>query len=374
MAIDFPSGPTNGQVFTPVGVSKTWVYNSTDAKWTIQQQTVTGPQGPTGPTGSIGVTGPTGSTATVTGPTGPTGSTGIDGYFGDYVYDDSFTRANSTTSIGGSWTTRAGTWGITSNKAYVVSAGATASIVTIDAGNTRHRASALCSGATASGQNHGLVVRYADANNYVYMITAPDFAQWNLYKVVAGVTTFVGNMGVAVGTTGVVAALYAAGTTFTMTIDGLYTVSYTITDGALQTGTSAGLWQDASDTGTSLTFDNASVKALVTGATGATGYTAVPTQTGTTYTLAKSDVNDLLMFTNVSAITITVPTDATAGWVVGERVDILQKGAGQITVNGSAGVSILTSGLAKTRELYSAATLVYLGSNEWLMQGDLVVA
>ena len=59
MAIDFPSSPTNGQVFTDG--DKTWVYSSSLPGWQLQATTVVGPTGPTGRSG---------------GPTGPTGPTG----------------------------------------------------------------------------------------------------------------------------------------------------------------------------------------------------------------------------------------------------------------------------------------------------------
>jgi hypothetical protein len=129
------------------------------------------------------------------------------------------------------------------------------------------------------------------------MVSVPEFSTWNLNKVVAGVTTFVGNFGLA-GTTGKVAALYAAGTTFTMTIDDLDAVSYSITDSALQTGTKAGLWQDVSETGTSFTFDNASIKALVTGATGAQGAQGPQGAAGTSVTASSSSLTaDVTMTT-----------------------------------------------------------------------------
>ena len=58
MAIDFPSSPTNGQVFTSGDF--TWVYSTTRTAWELQATTVTGPTGPTGATGATGATGPTG--------------------------------------------------------------------------------------------------------------------------------------------------------------------------------------------------------------------------------------------------------------------------------------------------------------------------
>jgi hypothetical protein len=59
MAINFPTGPSNGQVYT-VG-DKSWIYVSADSKWISGN----GPVGPTGPTGPAStVTGPSGDWST----------------------------------------------------------------------------------------------------------------------------------------------------------------------------------------------------------------------------------------------------------------------------------------------------------------------
>jgi len=81
--INFPTSPTNGQVFSDG--DHTWVWNSSVGAWKLEAQTVTGPTGPTGAqgnTGPTGATGATGAASTVTGPTGETGSTGPQGATG----------------------------------------------------------------------------------------------------------------------------------------------------------------------------------------------------------------------------------------------------------------------------------------------------
>lgn len=73
--INFPTSPTDGQVFTDG--DHTWIFSSVGAggpgAWKLQAQTVTGPTGTTGATGPTGYTGYTGAASTVTGPTGAAG-------------------------------------------------------------------------------------------------------------------------------------------------------------------------------------------------------------------------------------------------------------------------------------------------------------
>jgi hypothetical protein len=113
-----------------------------------------------------------------------------------------------------------------------------------------------------------------------------------------------------------------------------------------------------------------------TGATGPTGSDASLTlvqnaQTGTTYTLAVSDVNKLVELSNASAITLTVPTNAAvSGFVVGAQVNLLQTGAGQVTVGG-AGVTINGTPGLKLRAQYSSATLIKRATDTWVLIGDL---
>ena len=85
MAINFPSSPLDGDVFT--AGDHTWVFSSIGAggpgAWKLEAQTVTGPTGPTGPTGATGSQGSTGATGAASNVTGPTGATGATGATGD---------------------------------------------------------------------------------------------------------------------------------------------------------------------------------------------------------------------------------------------------------------------------------------------------
>lgn len=94
-------------------------------------------------------------------------------------------------------------------------------------------------------------------------------------------------------------------------------------------------------------------------------------QTGTTYTLALSDAGKMVTLTNASAITLTIPTNATVAFPVNTRIDLLQYGAGQVTVGG-AGVTIYSSGSKlKLTGQYSGASLWKKATDTWVLIGDI---
>jgi hypothetical protein len=101
--------------------------------------------------------------------------------------------------------------------------------------------------------------------------------------------------------------------------------------------------------------------------------TTVPenTQTGTSYTLVLADAGKLVTLSNAAAITLTIPTNASVAFPVDTRIDLLQYGAGQVTVGG-AGVTIRSSGSKlKLTGRYSGATLWKKDTDEWVLIGDI---
>jgi hypothetical protein len=96
-------------------------------------------------------------------------------------------------------------------------------------------------------------------------------------------------------------------------------------------------------------------------------------QVGTTYTLTLSDLGALVELNNQNPITLTVPTEASVAFTIGDRVDILQTGAGQVTiapVSGTVTINAFDNGL-KLNGQYAAATLIKRGSNTWVAIGNL---
>jgi len=122
--------------------------------------------------------------------------------------------------------------------------------------------------------------------------------------------------------------------------------------------------------------------ASVTGPTGGTGPTGA---TGTwntaqtiddkadTYTLVLGDAGKLIRCTKATAMSIIIPTNAAQAYAIGQRVDIMQYGAGQVTVSGDTGVTLRSTPTNKLRATYSSASIIKIGTNEWVLAGDLAL-
>ena len=95
-------------------------------------------------------------------------------------------------------------------------------------------------------------------------------------------------------------------------------------------------------------------------------------QTGTTYTLVLADAHKLVTQSNASGITTTIPPDSSVAFDIGDQVNLLQLGAGQVTVAAGSGVTIRSEGTKlKLKGQYAAATCIKIGSDEWVLVGNL---
>lgn len=94
-------------------------------------------------------------------------------------------------------------------------------------------------------------------------------------------------------------------------------------------------------------------------------------QTGTTYTLVLADAHKLVTLSNASAITLTVPPNSSVAFETGDQVNLLQLGAGQVTVAAGSGVTLRAQGTkVKLNGQYAIATLVKIASDEWVLVGN----
>lgn len=96
-------------------------------------------------------------------------------------------------------------------------------------------------------------------------------------------------------------------------------------------------------------------------------------QTSTTYTLVLGDAGKLVTLTNGSAITLTVPTNASVAFPVGTVVALAQLGAGLVSVAGDTGVTIngVTPGDEDLVGQWATASLTKLATDTWLLSGGI---
>jgi hypothetical protein len=103
----------------------------------------------------------------------------------------------------------------------------------------------------------------------------------------------------------------------------------------------------------------------------------INTQSGTTYTLAASDQYQVLILTsNASTKTVSIPTDATTNFGIGTAVTIINTGAGLLTINAvTPGTTTITSAGATsaspTLTQHKAATCIKTAANTWRVVGAI---
>ena len=115
---------------------------------------------------------------------------------------------------------------------------------------------------------------------------------------------------------------------------------------------------------------------IVGGTASASAALAFNAQTGTTYTLVLADAdNKLVTLSNAAAITVTIPLDSSVAFPNGTQVNLIQIGAGQVTIQGASGVTVVSTGATaatpKCRAQYAAATLIKRDTDSWYVIGDL---
>lgn len=103
---------------------------------------------------------------------------------------------------------------------------------------------------------------------------------------------------------------------------------------------------------------------------------SINAQTDATYTLVLADADKLVTLSNGSAITLTVPTNASVAFPTGTAIALAQLGAGLVTVKGASGVTTngVTPGSEALAGQYATASLTKLATNTWLLSGGLAGA
>ena len=191
---------------------------------------------------------------------------GVNDPYASYSAFDSFTRSDSSTSLGsatekgGAWTVLQGTGGITSNKGYGVTSDMRAKLGAMTGGN----GTVQCTVSSADWLNNpvGILFRLTDTNNQlVYVINGT--ASGSIRERTAGtLTSFAGRAPspTLVNGNSYVFTIVCSGTSVTVFQDGVQLGGVVTLTGnaAAQTGTACGIW-NWSTAGTGQTFDNFSV-------------------------------------------------------------------------------------------------------------------
>jgi len=86
-------------------------------------------------------------------------------------------------------------------------------------------------------------------------------------------------------------------------------------------------------------------------------------QTGTTYTAVLLDAGKTVTLSNASAVTLTIPAQATIAWVANTQLNFLNIGAGTVTITPAATVTI--NGTPLTLTTSQGGSLVRTASNTW---------
>jgi hypothetical protein len=105
----------------------------------------------------------------------------------------------------------------------------------------------------------------------------------------------------------------------------------------------------------------------------ATAMIALNAQIGTTYTTVLADDGKLVTCDNGSAIALTIPPSSSVNYGIGTQINIMQLGAGVVTITAGVGVTLRSQGSKlKTNGQYSVATCVKIATDTWVVVGNLV--
>ncbi len=120
------------------------------------------------------------------------------------------------------------------------------------------------------------------------------------------------------------------------------------------------------------TFTSGQVLTAAECTTLAIAMVAINAQTGTTYTTVLADDGKLITASNAASIALTIPPNSSVAYGIGTQINIMQLGAGTVTITPGAGVTINSAGAKlKTDAQYAVATCLKIDTNTWVAVGNL---
>jgi hypothetical protein len=115
---------------------------------------------------------------------------------------------------------------------------------------------------------------------------------------------------------------------------------------------------------------------IVTSASSGVGITPriINAQIGTSYTLQLSDAGNVVTMNNSGASNVTVPASASVPFPIGTVIDIVQLGAGAVTIAGSGSAVVNSqSGYNVIAAQYVGVSVMKYAANTWILLGSLIV-
>jgi len=90
------------------------------------------------------------------------------------------------------------------------------------------------------------------------------------------------------------------------------------------------------------------------------------------YTLALADAQTLVYMNKATAVTLTIPTNASVAFPVDTQIDVVSYGAGDVSIAGAGGVTINSlSWNKKINWQYVWVTLKKVATDTWILIGNL---
>ena len=89
------------------------------------------------------------------------------------------------------------------------------------------------------------------------------------------------------------------------------------------------------------------------------------------YTITFDDVNTIITINSSSATTLYIPANSAVPLPIGSKIDVIQLGTGQITVDGNGYDLSSSTGYMKTAQRHSVISLYKINNDEWILGGDL---
>lgn len=89
------------------------------------------------------------------------------------------------------------------------------------------------------------------------------------------------------------------------------------------------------------------------------------------YTLVLADAGTVIEMNSSSAITLTIPSNASVAFPVGTVIEVMQVGSGTVNIVAAGGVTIKSPASLTTRTQWSSIGLRKRFTDTWILSGDL---